>query len=80
MSIVYTKMLERMKQAGITSYTFKQSGEIGQKTLTAIKEGRPINTKTIDALCRILNCQPGDLLEYVADSEETLENAEETTD
>ena len=28
-----------------------------------------INTINIDKLCRLLNCQPGDIMEYVPDEE-----------
>ena len=31
---------------------------------------RAVRFSTLDALCRALDCQPGDLLEYVAGDEE----------
>lgn len=33
--------------------------------------GRALRFTTLDALCRELNCQPGDILEYSADEAET---------
>lgn len=30
-------------------------------------KARAVRFSTLDALCRELNCQPGDILEYVAD-------------
>jgi len=39
---------------------------IGQATLTAIKNGTGgLDAKTIARLCEVLDCQPGDLMEYV---------------
>ena len=70
MPIVYDKLLELMKQRGITSYTIRQNNIIGQATLQKIKNGGDIDTRTIAKLCRLLDCQPGDILEYVPDENE----------
>ena len=32
---------------------------------------RAVRFTTLDALCRALDCQPGDILEYVPEEEET---------
>lgn len=34
------------------------------------QKGKAIRFSTLDALCKELNCQPGDILEYVADATE----------
>ncbi len=40
--------------------------------LSKIKTGKisAIRFSTLEAICEALNCQPGDILEYVPDSEE----------
>lgn len=40
--------------------------------LSKIKTGKisAIRFSTLEAICETLNCQPGDILEYVPDSEE----------
>lgn len=68
MPIVYNKMIERMNDRGITSYTVKRDNIIGQATFRKIKEGGDIDTRTIAKMCEVLDCQPGDLLEYVPES------------
>ncbi|MBD5144681.1 MAG: helix-turn-helix transcriptional regulator [Ruminococcus sp.] len=70
MPIVYDKLLDLMKQRGITSYTIRQNNIIGQATLQKIKNGGDIDTRTIAKLCKLLDCQPGDILEYVPDENE----------
>ncbi len=49
------------------------AAEVGitNANLSKIKNNRisAIRFSTLDALCRILSCQPGDLLEYVESSE-----------
>ena len=68
-AILYDKLLELLKEKGITSYTVKKSGVIGQATWKKIHEGGHIDTRTINALCELLDCQPGDILEYVPDKD-----------
>lgn len=69
MPIVYDKMLKLLSDHGITSYTVKRDNIIGQATFRKIKEGGDIDTRTIAKMCEVLQCQPGDILEYVPDEE-----------
>lgn len=63
--IVYNKMLALMKAKGLTSYKIRQEKIISESTLQNIRQGKRITTDSIAALCAALDCQPGDLLEYV---------------
>lgn len=68
--IVYDKMLALLKEKGYTSYRIKKENIIGQATLTKIKKGTGgLDHRSIDSLCKALDCQPGDLMEYVKDPE-----------
>ena len=69
MPISYKKMLEIFKERKINSYTIKKDNVIGQASWKKIHEGGHIDTRTIESLCKYLNCQPGDILEYVPDKE-----------
>lgn len=44
-----------------------------QANLSILKTGKAkaVRFSTLDAVCRVLDCQPGDILEYVADDEAT---------
>lgn len=64
MPIKYTKLIRRLQEAGITSYTVKRDKIIGQATYKKILEGGDIDTRTIAKLCKVLRCQPGDIMEY----------------
>ena len=64
MPITYAKLIKRMQEAGVNSYTLKKNKVIGQATYKKIMEGGDIDTRTIAKLCQLLNCQPGDILEY----------------
>ena len=53
-------------------------GELAEKVditmanLSVLKnnKARAVRFSTLDAICRALDCQPGDILEYVPDDEE----------
>lgn len=71
MPISYNKLLDLFEKKGITSYTItKKDKIIGQATWKKIHEHGHIDTRTIETLCKYLNCQPGDILEYVPDETE----------
>lgn len=42
------------------------------KTVDSLVKNRSVTVDTQMTLCEILNCQPGDLVEYVEDNEENL--------
>lgn len=70
MPISYDKLIQLFKDKGITSYTItKRDKIIGQATWDNIHFRKDISTRTIGALCEYLNCQPGDMLEYISDIE-----------
>ena len=71
MGIIYDKLYAIMKQKGLTTYKIRQDNIISQSALTAIKQGKSVTTDTISKLCKALNCQPGDILEYVPDDEDS---------
>lgn len=68
MSIKYEKLFELLKEKGYTTYKIRQTKLIGQGTLTALKNGTGgLDARTIEKLCKALECQPGDLMEYIED-------------
>lgn len=71
MAISYQKLLNLFEEKGITSYVIKRDKVIGQASWKKIHEGGHIDTRTIENLCSYLNCQPGDILEYIPDNQES---------
>lgn len=73
MPISYQKLFELLKEKGWTTYKIRKEKLIGQGTLTALKNGTGgLDSKTISRLCEILECQPGDLMEYVPDNQRKM--------
>lgn len=46
--------------------------DISEQNLSILKTGKAkaVRLSTLDAICRHLGCQPGDILEYVEDGRE----------
>jgi putative transcriptional regulator len=66
--ISYEKLFNALKENGWSTYRIRQERLIGQGTLTALKNGTGgLDSKTVNKLCMTLDCQPGDLMEYIPD-------------
>ena len=61
-------MLER--RISLTELADKIGITLANLSILKTNKARAIRFTTLDALCRALQCQPGELLEYVADGEE----------
>lgn len=60
-------LLERLKEEGYSTYKLRKENIIGQSTIQAIRDCAEVGNGTVNKLCQILGCQPGDVLEYVPD-------------
>lgn len=64
--------LDRMlAERKISSKEFAERVGISQVNMSRIKTGKvsAVRFSTLDAICRALDCQPGDVLEYMPDDE-----------
>ncbi|MBQ7047554.1 MAG: helix-turn-helix domain-containing protein [Clostridia bacterium] len=71
MAIVYDKLFAMLKDKGYTTYKIRKTRLISEGTMTNLRNSKGgLDPKTLNRLCRALECQPGDLMEYVPDKEE----------
>lgn len=69
MPILYNKLFELITKRNKTQYYLRQNG-ISPSILNKLKNGKGgLDARTIEKLCRLLDCQPGDIMEYVPDDE-----------
>lgn len=57
-------VLAALKDAGYSSARIRKEKLMGEATLQQLRHGELVSWKTMETLCRLLNCQPGDLIEY----------------
>lgn len=68
--IKFDKLFELLENNGYTAQRIRSEKILGQAAYYGMKNGtRGIDTGTINKLCALLCCQPGDLMEYVPDDE-----------
>lgn len=68
MSIVYKfDVLAALKEKGYSQNRMRVEKLIGQSYLTQLRHGELVSWKAIETICQLLNCKPGDLLDYVPD-------------
>ena len=60
-------VLAALREHGYSSTRIREEKQIGQSYLQQLRHGELVSWKTIDTLCRLLECQPGDIVEYVPD-------------
>lgn len=63
-------VLDALKNAGYTTYRLRQEKILGERVIQQLRAGEIVSWKTIDTICTLLDCQPGDLVEYINDKRE----------
>lgn len=73
-TIVYNKLLAMMEEKGLTTYKIRKEKIISEGTLQNIRNGKSITLDSVASLCNALNCQPGDILDYIPDTDLKIQN------
>lgn len=55
-------ILAALKSAGYTTYRLQQDKLLSQSTIQKLRDKEPISWANIEKICKLLNCQPGDIL------------------
>ena len=63
--ISYNKLWAVMKEKGISQYALIKKYNISPAQITRLKRNESVSTHTLDMFCRILDCQVGDIMEYI---------------
>jgi len=65
MPIKYDKLFALLESKGYSSTYWLRCNGVHPATVNKLKKGERVNTDTISLLCRLLNCQPGDIMNYI---------------
>lgn len=58
-------IMAELKKKGYSSTRIREEKLIGQSYLQQIRHGELVSWKTLDTICALLKCQPGELVEFV---------------
>lgn len=62
-------VLSALKAAGYSTTRLRNEKLIGQATIQRLRHQQSVSYDVLAKLCELLNCQVGDILEYVSDIE-----------
>lgn len=65
MPIKYDKLFELMNEKGLTTYRIRKEKIISESALQSLRAGKSVSIDTIERLCKALDVQPGDIMEYI---------------
>ncbi len=65
--ITYRKLWETMRKKGISQYKLIREYGISTGQLDRLRKNENISTYTLNSLCRILDCDVCDIIEYIPD-------------
>ena len=61
-------VLSELKNHGFNTSRLRKEKLLNESALQYIRRGKPIGPVPLDTLCRLLECQPGDIMEWVPDA------------
>lgn len=64
MSIKYYKLFDVLNRRGMKKTDLIESAGITSNTLARLSKNESVNIEIIGRICKALDCQPGDILEY----------------
>ncbi|MBP5718333.1 MAG: helix-turn-helix transcriptional regulator [Abditibacteriota bacterium] len=71
MSIKYKiDVLSALKKAGYNTTRLRREKLLAESTIQKLRNKEPVSWANIDRICKLLDCQPGDIMERVSDEQE----------
>lgn len=63
--ITYDPFYKTLKEKQISTYKLINNYNISRSLLDRLKHNKPISTVTLNDLCKILNCDVCDIIQYI---------------
>ena len=74
MPLVYkVDVLNALKEKGYNTNKIRTEGLLSQSTLQKFRNKQGVSWENLETLCRLLECQPADLIAYVAEDTEGVQ-------
>lgn len=61
-------VLAALKVAGYNTTRLRREKLLSESTIQALRGGKMVSLENVSRICSMLQCQPGDLLEYVEEA------------
>lgn len=70
--IVYSPFWDTLSRSDETTYTLIKNHHISSSTIDKLRKNKPLNTTTINDLCRILKCDVDCIMHYIYSDEDQI--------
>jgi putative transcriptional regulator len=57
-------VIEALKEKGFSSYTLRKDKLLSESTIQKLRGGVAVSWENLETLCKLLDCDIGDILEY----------------
>lgn len=74
MSVSYRKLFDLMETKSIKKIDLRKKYGLNPKTVDSLTKNKSVTVDTIMELCKILDCQPGDIMDYIPDPDSDAQN------
>ncbi len=61
-------VLSALKEKGYNTTRIRSENLLSQSTLQKFRNGQGVSWENIETLCSLLDCQPGDIIEYTSEN------------
>lgn len=68
--IVYDPFWETLRRSKESTYSLIKNHHISSSTIDKLRKNRPLNTTTLNDLCRILGCELEEIARYIPSQDE----------
>ena len=58
-------VLASLKEKGYTTYRIRQEKILSESTVQKLRAGLGVSWDNLETICELLECQPGELIEFV---------------
>lgn len=71
--INYSPFWNTLNKSNESTYTLINTHHISSATIDKLRKNKPLNTTTLNDLCRVLNCRLEDIAQYIpSDNDQSL--------
>ena len=64
-------IIQALKQVGYSTYKIRKEKVFTESQLQQMRDHKLLTQEALNKVCTLLDCQPGDILEYIPDGTET---------
>ena len=60
-------VVEALKTKGFYPQKIRKEKLLSESTMTKLRRGESVSWENLETICKLLECQPGDIIEYETD-------------